>query len=224
MPSGVFGGFVGLVGFSVLAGILVTAMVTPALAVTSVAAKSTIGIFEDLPDYITIGGQAQRNEIYANRGGQPVQIAAVYSQNREDVDWDNVSPFLKDAAVAGEDRRFYEHGGVDLQALLRAATGYVTDTGSTGGSTIAMQLVKNIRIAQSQLLDTKAARDKAYADAIKTTPDRKLEEMKLAIGLEKRYSKKEILLAYLNINGFGGVTYGVRRRRNGTSTASARRM
>ena len=209
MPSGVFGGFVGLVGFSILAGILVTAMVTPALAVTSVAAKNTIGIFENLPDYITIGGQAQRNEIFANRGGQPVQIAAVYSQNREDVAWDNVSPFLKDAAVAGEDRRFYEHGGVDLQALLRAATGYVTDTGSTGGSTIAMQLVKNIRIAQSQLLDTKAARDKAYADAIKTTPDRKLEEMKLAIGLEKRYTKKEILLAYLNINGFGGVTYGV---------------
>jgi membrane peptidoglycan carboxypeptidase len=70
-------------------------------------------------------------------------------------------------------------------------------------------LVKNIRIEQSQLLDTKAARDRAYADAIKTTPDRKLQEMKLAIGLEKRYSKQEILLAYLNINGFGGVTYGV---------------
>ncbi|MCU1525118.1 MAG: hypothetical protein JWO18_2012 [Microbacteriaceae bacterium] len=207
--SGVLGGFIGLVGFSVIAGVLITAMVAPALAVSSVAAKSTIGIFENLPDYITIGGQAQRNEIYANRGGQPVQIASVYSQNRQDVGWTDVSQFLKDAAVAGEDRRYYDHGGVDLQSLVRAATGYVTNTGSTGGSTIAMQLVKNIRIAQSQLLDTKAARDKAYADAIKTSPDRKLEEMKLAIGLEKRYSKQEILLAYLNINGFGGVTYGV---------------
>ncbi|MCU1558190.1 MAG: penicillin-binding protein [Microbacteriaceae bacterium] len=208
-PSGLLGGLIGLVGFSVIAGVLVTAMVTPALAVTSVAAKSTIGVFENLPDYITIGGQAQRNQIYALRGGQPVQIATVYSQNRQDVDWNNVSQFLKDAAVAGEDRRYYDHGGVDLQSLLRAATGYVTNTGTTGGSTIAMQLVKNIRIAQSQLIDDKTTRDKAYADAIQTTPARKLQEMKLAIGLEKRYSKNQILLAYLNINGFGGVTYGV---------------
>ncbi len=207
--SGVLGGFIGLVGFSVIAGVLVTAMVAPALAVSSVGAKSTIGVFQNLPEYITIGGQAQRNEIFANRGGQPVQIATVYSQNRQDVAWNEVSQSLKDAAIAGEDRRFYDHGGVDLQSLLRAATGYVTKSGSTGGSTIAMQLVKNIRIEQSQLLDTKAARDRAYADAIKTTPDRKLQEMKLAIGLEKRYSKQEILLAYLNINGFGGVTYGV---------------
>ncbi|MET4782667.1 transglycosylase domain-containing protein [Glaciihabitans sp. UYNi722] len=207
--SRALGGLVGLVGFSVIAGVLVTAMVAPALAVTSVAAKSTIGVFENLPDYIALGGQAQRNDIYGLRGGQPVPIATVYNQNREDVSWDNVSPFLKDAAVAGEDRRYYTHGGVDLQSLMRAGVGFVTKTGSTGGSTIAMQLVKNIRVAQSQLIDDKVKRDKAYADAIKTSPDRKLEEMKLAIGLEKRYSKKEILLAYLNINGFGGVTYGV---------------
>lgn len=208
-PSGVLGGIVGLVGFSVLAGILVTAMVTPALAVTSSATKGTIGIFENLPDYITIGGQAQRNEIYAQRGGQPVQIATVYDQNRQDVAWADVSPFLKGAAVAGEDRRFYSHGGVDVQSFLRAGLGYVTKTGTTGGSTLAMQLVKNIRISQALALDTQAEQNKAYKEAIKTTPDRKLEEMKLAIGLEKKYTKNEILLAYLNINLFGGVTYGV---------------
>lgn len=208
-PSGVLGGIVGLVGFSVLAGVLVTAMVTPSLAVTSSVTKGTIGIFEDLPDYITIGGQSQRNEIYAKRAGADVQIATVYDQNRQDVAWTDVSQFLKDAAVAGEDRRFYEHGGVDVQSFLRAGVGYVTNTGTTGGSTLAMQLVKNIRISQALSLDTKAEQDKAYKDAIKTTPDRKLEEMKLAIGLEKKYTKNQILLAYLNINLFGGVTYGV---------------
>ncbi|HEY8913254.1 transglycosylase domain-containing protein [Lacisediminihabitans sp.] len=208
-PSGVIGGLIGLVGFSVLAGVLVTAMVTPALAVTSSAAKGAIGLFDNLPDYIQIGGQSQRNEIYALRAGAPVPIATVYDQNRQEVAWDGVSQFVKDAAVAGEDRRFYQHGGVDLQSLLRAGVGFVTKTGTTGGSTLAMQLVKNIRVQQALQEDTPAKIKAAYADAIKASPDRKLAEMKLAIGLEKRYTKNQILLAYLNITGFGGVTYGI---------------
>jgi membrane peptidoglycan carboxypeptidase len=208
-PSGVLGGLIGLVGFSVLAGVLVTAMITPALAVTSTVAKGAIGIFDNLPDYIRIGEQSQRNEIYALRGGAPVQIATVYDQNRQEVAWDGVSQFLKDAAVAGEDRRFYQHGGVDVQSLLRASFGFVTKTGTTGGSTLAMQLVKNIRVQQALQQSTPAKIKAAYADAIKATPDRKLAEMKLAIGLEKRYTKNQVLLGYLNITGFGGVTYGV---------------
>ena len=208
-PASVFGSFIGLIAFSVIAGILVTAALTPALAVTGSAAKGTIGIFEDLPDYITISSQAQRNEIYAKRGGKDVQIATVFNQNRQDVGWDDVSGFIKDAAVAGEDRRFYSHGGIDLQSFARAGMGYLTHTGSTGGSTIAMQLVKNIRISNALQLPTAEARDAAYKVAIQTTPNRKLEEMKLAIGLEKKYSKKTILLAYLNINLFGGITYGI---------------
>jgi membrane peptidoglycan carboxypeptidase len=208
-PSGVIGGLIGLVGFSVLAGVLVTAMVTPALAVTSSAAKGAIGIFDNLPDYIQIGGQSQRNEIFAQRAGAPVPIATVYDQNRQEVAWDGVSQFVKDAAVAGEDRRFYQHGGVDLQSLARASVGFVTKTGTTGGSTLAMQLVKNIRVQQALQESTPEKIKAAYKDAIKATPDRKLAEMKLAIGLEKRYTKNEILLGYLNITGFGGVTYGI---------------
>ncbi|HEY0258864.1 MAG TPA: transglycosylase domain-containing protein, partial [Lacisediminihabitans sp.] len=208
-PTTVLSGIVGFVGFSVLAGVLVTAMIAPVLAVASEATKGSIGIFEGLPDYVKIGGQAQRNDIYANRDGKPVLIASVYDQNREDVAWDQVSQFAKDAAVAGEDRRFYKHGGVDVQSLSRAAIGFVTGTGSSGGSTIAMQLVKNIRVQNALLLDTKEKRDAAYKEAIRTSPDRKIEEMKLAISLEKKYSKNQILLAYLNIDNFGGVTYGI---------------
>ncbi|MEO7123752.1 MAG: transglycosylase domain-containing protein [Lacisediminihabitans sp.] len=211
-PSGVLGGLLGFVGFSVLAGVLVTAMVTPALAVTSVAASNTIGIFENLPDYIQIGEQSQQNQIYAMRAGAPLQIATIYKQNRQEVTWDQVSPFLKNAVVDGEDRRFYHHGGVDLPSVARAAIKNQTDAsaGTSGSSTLDMQLVKNILVQQAvEQGKTQAERDKLIYQATQATIDRKLKEMKLAIGLDKKYTKNEILLGYLNIVGMGSNTYGV---------------
>jgi membrane peptidoglycan carboxypeptidase len=199
----------GMVVASVIAGALVATAVTPIAAVTGVTVRDSIQAFESLPADITLGGHEQRNEIYATRDGQPVRIANVYDQNREDLAWEEVSPFLKDAAVAGEDRRYYEHGGIDPQSLTRAVFGYLTGAGDSGGSTIAMQLVKNIRITESQQLDTEEARDAAYKEAIRKSPARKVEEMRLAISLDKRYTKEEILLAYLNLAGFGRATYGV---------------
>ena len=62
-PSRVLGGVFGLLGFSVLAGVLVTAMVTPALAVTSMTAQGSIDIFENLPDSIKIGEQAAKPDL-----------------------------------------------------------------------------------------------------------------------------------------------------------------
>ena len=120
-PSGVLGGVLGLLGFSVLAGVLVTAMVTPAIAVTSMTAQGSIDIFENLPDSIKIDAPSQQNQIFAMRGGQPEKIATIYKQNRQVVGWDAVSPFLKQGAVDGEDRRFYSHGGVDIPSIARAA-------------------------------------------------------------------------------------------------------
>ncbi len=210
-PSGLFGAILGLVGFSVVAGVLVTVMVTPALAVTSLTAKSSIGVFQNLPDYIKIGDLSQQNQIFAKQGGKDVKIATVYKQNREEVSWDQVSQFLKDAVVAGEDRRFYDHGGVDISSVVRAAVKNTTESanGTSGSSTLDMQLVKNILVQQALSLPTPAAQKAAYAQAIEGTIDRKLKEMKLAIGLDKRYTKKQILLGYLNIVGMGGNTYGV---------------
>ena len=214
-PKGVLSGVLGMFGFSVIAGILVTVMVTPALAVTGVTASNGIGIFDSLPEFIEIGTQPQRNEIYATNGtnpdGSPIyqRIAQVYSQNREEVKWEGVSQFLKDATVAGEDRRFYEHGGVDLQGVIRAALGNVAGSDKSGASTLSMQLVKNIYIQEALQLPNKEDQDKGIAEAQAGTFDRKIKEMKLAIGLEKKYTKDEILLAYLNIAGFGGNNYGI---------------
>jgi len=211
-PTSAIGALFGFVGFSVLAGLLVTIGVTPAIAVAGMTASSSIGVFESIPEYIEIGKLQQRNTLYATQGGQPVPFATLYSENRVELTWDEVSPNLKTAVVAGEDRRFYEHGGVDVTSLVRAAVGSAGagELGASGGgSTLTMQLVRNIRIAQSQQLPTADERDAAYKEATTTTLDRKLEEMKFAIGLEKKYSKDDILLAYLNIAYFGDQTYGV---------------
>lgn len=209
-PLGALSAIAGLLGFSILAGVLVTALVTPALAVTSMTANSSIGVFEALPDYMEIGELSQKNTLYGKRDGQYVPFAEIFKQNREEVAWDQVSPFIKDALVAGEDRRFYEHGGVDLQSIIRAALGNLaSDEIGSGASTLAMQLVKNINIQEAILLPTEKQRNEALGKAQAQTLDRKLKEAKLAIGLEKNYTKNQILLAYLNITGFGGNTYGI---------------
>jgi membrane peptidoglycan carboxypeptidase len=99
---------------------------------------------------------------------------------------------------------------VDLNSVLRAALGNVVSGDiQSGASTLTMQLVKNTYIQRSQFLPTAEERRTAYESAIATSFDRKLNEMKLAIGLEKQFDKEEILEAYLNITGFGGNTYGV---------------
>ncbi|PCN49200.1 hypothetical protein Csp2054_03180 [Curtobacterium sp. 'Ferrero'] len=210
-PVSAVGAFVGFVGFSVLAGLLVTIGVTPAIAVAGVTTTSTIGVFESLPEYIEIGDLPQRNELYAYQGGKSVHFATVYDQNREELKFDQISDNLKNAAIDGEDKRFYEHGGVDMTSLVRAGVGSLAGGlgESGGGSTLTMQLVRNIKMQQALELPTEQERLKAYNAATETSIPRKLEEMKLAIGLAKKYSKKEILTGYLNIAYFGDQTYGV---------------
>jgi membrane peptidoglycan carboxypeptidase len=214
--------FGGLAIASVLAGVLVATSITPLVAVAGVGVRDSITTFESLPADIAITGTSQRNQIFGTRDGQAVKIADIYDQNREVLPWDDVSPLLKQAAIAAEDNRYYEHGGIDPQSLARAAFGYVTKSGDSGGSTITMQLVKNIRINESQQLPTQEERDAAYKEAIRTTPARKIEEMRLAMELEKKYTKDEILLAYLNVAAFGRATYGVEAASERYYSASAK--
>ena len=213
-PKGLFQALATITGFGALAGVMVTAMISPALAVTSVGANSAIGVFDALPEFIELGEQAQKNTLWATRSSDPadgyVAFAEVYWQDREEIRLSQMSPYLAMAAIAGEDRRFYDHTGVDVNSVVRAALGNVFSGGiESGASTLTMQLVKNTYIQRSQYLPTEEERQEAYATAIATSFERKLNEMKLAIGLEKRFTKDEILEAYLNITGFGGNTYGV---------------
>jgi len=212
---------VGFVALSGLAGVLAAAAVTPAVALTGSAADSTISVFDGLPEYIKVEPLAQASTMYALSNGQQVPIATFYSQNRIEVGWDAISQNLKDAAVATEDPRFYEHGGVDVSGTLRGAVLTALHKSVQGGSSITQQYVKNILVqrCENKQPDTTAAAavqkkqlaiyEACYNDATKVDPSRKLKEMRYAIGLEKEYSKNDILQSYLNIALFGGRVYGV---------------
>jgi membrane peptidoglycan carboxypeptidase len=209
------------VALSGLAGVHAAAAVTPAVALTGSAADSTISVFDGLPEYIKVEPLAQASTMYALSNGQQVPIASFYSQNRIEVGWDAISQNLKDAAIATEDPRFYEHGGVDVSGTLRGAVLTALHKSVQGGSSITQQYVKNILVqrCESKQPDTTATAavqkkqlavyEACYNDATKVDPSRKLKEMRYAIGLEKEYSKNEILQSYLNISLFGGRVYGV---------------
>ncbi len=129
--------------------------VTPAIATAGIAASGTIGMFENLPGYLEIGELSEKSNIYATRSdGSVALLASFYDQNRVEVGWDAISQYVKDAAVAGEDPRFYEHGGIDLQGTVRAAVTTATGRETQGGSSIAQQYVKNVRVQECERMAT----------------------------------------------------------------------
>jgi penicillin-binding protein 1A len=104
----------------------------------------------------------------------------------------DLPPYLPKAFIAIEDRRFYSHYGVDPLGILRAAVTNVLHRGvSQGGSTLTQQLAKNLFLTQERTLQ------------------RKLQEAELALWLERKHSKAEILELYLNRVYFGSGAYGV---------------
>lgn len=104
----------------------------------------------------------------------------------------DLPPYLPKAFIAIEDRRFYSHYGIDPVGILRAAVANVLHRGvSQGGSTLTQQLAKNLFLTQERTLQ------------------RKLQEAELALWLERKHSKAEILELYLNRVYFGSGAYGV---------------
>jgi membrane peptidoglycan carboxypeptidase len=218
---GVLGGLTGFIALSVVAGVLATAAVTPAVAVVGTATDDTIGAFDGLPDYIAVTALPQASTLYATQGGQEVAIASFYQQNRVEVGWNDIAQSAKDAAVGTEDPGFYSHGGVDVTGTIRGAILTALHKSVQGGSSITQQYVKNILVERCESMDvnpsaTKKVYDQEYKafeacyhSATSITPLRKLREMRYAIGLEQRYTKNQILEAYLNIAPFGGQVYGI---------------
>ncbi|TFB90629.1 PASTA domain-containing protein [Cryobacterium algoricola] len=195
---------------SAVAGVLVAAAVTPALGLSGLAATNAINVFENLPDYLKIDQLSQKSNIYATRSdGSEALLASFYDQNRVEVGSDAINQFVKDAATSAEDPRFYEHGGIDLQGTLTGIVTTVATGDVRGGSSITQQYVKNVLVQKCEVLTDEVKKSDCYDAAIAKSPDRKLKEMRLAIGVEKKYGKDDILRSYLNITGFGGTVYGI---------------
>jgi membrane peptidoglycan carboxypeptidase len=131
-------------------------------------------------------------------------IAWLYSQRRFEVPGDQIANTMKLAIVSIEDKRFAEHNGVDWQGTLTGLSGYLSGNLDTrGGSTIEQQYVKNY-----QLLVI-AQTDAEKRAAIETTPARKLREIRMALTLDKTFTKPEILTRYLNLVSFGNGAFGI---------------
>lgn len=131
-------------------------------------------------------------------------IAWLYSQRRFEVPSEQIANTMKLAIVSIEDKRFAEHNGVDWQGTLTGLAGYLRgDADTRGGSTLEQQYVKNY-----QLLVV-AQTDAEKRAAIETTPARKLREIRMALTLDKTFTKPEILTRYLNLVSFGNGAFGI---------------
>jgi penicillin-binding protein 1A len=173
-----------------LVALLALVALLVALAVGAGAGAFAFGSSCDLDSLrqVRIG---QNSFVYAADGSL---LGAIPSErNRQPVPLRRVSPWLVKATVAIEDRRFYEHGGLDIEGIARALWENVKAFQVVqGGSTITQQLVRNL-----------------YPVSRERTVERKLEEACLAIKLNRAWSKERILSTYLNQVYYGNLAYGV---------------
>jgi membrane peptidoglycan carboxypeptidase len=200
------------VSMSGLGGVLAAGLVMPAVATTSVVTDTSVRLFDDLPSELDQVQLSEKSTIYAADG---TLLATFFRENRIVVPLSEISPMMQHAVIAVEDHRFYEHGGIDPTGLLRAIVQNATDAEGEvqGGSTLTQQYVKNMLIQAALESDDPLERAQAI-EAARTAEGtagyaRKLAEAKMAIALEQRLSKDEILERYLNIAQFGKSVYGV---------------
>lgn len=186
-------------------GVVVSLMAMPAVFGTNNAAKALAPSLTVEGIDFDVTSLPQKSTLYASDG--KTVIASFYAQNREVVPIKNISVYMQRAVVAREDRRFFEHAGVDVQGVLRAfVQTYVAQGDTQGGSSLTQQYVKNVLMVKAREDDDPIAEYHASEDTVA----RKLREMLIAVQMEKKYSKYEILQGYLNIAQFGsGSLYGV---------------
>lgn len=192
---------VSLVLCGILAGVVIAAAAFPAVGVSGLTAKSASDSFSDLPAEIKIPPVPQVSTLYASDG--KTVITSFYDENRKNIELADVAPVMRQAIVAAEDNRFYEHRGVDARGIVRAFVRNQTNGAVTqGASTLTQQYVRSI-------LRYGATNAEELRIATEDTAGRKLREMRYAIALEKELSKDQILQNYLNITYFGNQGYGV---------------
>jgi len=203
-----------LLSFGAVAGIgglLAAGLVLPAVATTSAVTDTTVKIFDELPDELTQVPLSEKSTILAADG---TVLATFYDENRIVVPLSEISIDMIHAVIDIEDKRFFDHGGVDLRGMLRALVSNATDDSSNqGASTLTQQYVKNSLVQAATKITDPVEKAQAINAATASNDlegwTRKLKEAKLAIALEQTMSKEEILQGYLNIASFGANVYGV---------------
>jgi penicillin-binding protein len=197
--------FLTYITLCVAGGIAASIMFVPGvMSVNSVVKTVVPSLRVDGIDF-DVTALPQKSRLYASDG--KTIIATFYAQNRTVVPLRRISQYMQRAMVAREDRRFFEHSGVDMQGVIRAfVQTFVKKGDMQGGSSLTQQYVKNVLMIKARENNDPLAEYHASEGTIA----RKLREMLIAIQMEKKYSKLEILQGYLNIAQFGSNNiYGV---------------
>jgi membrane peptidoglycan carboxypeptidase len=190
-----------LVRAGLIAGVVVAAAAYPIAAVGGLSAKAGANAVEALPSDLIIPPLAQTTYVYADDG--KTLLTEFYQEDRTYEPLSKMSPYIQEAIVASEDSRFYQNDGVDIRGVARAfVANDQAGAVSQGASTLTMQYVRNA-------LRDGADTPEAALEATEQTDARKVREMKLALDLEKRLSKSQILEGYLNVAYFGHEAYGI---------------
>ena len=146
-------------------------------------------------------------------------LATFHLENRIFVDYNEISPYMVQAAVATEDVRFYEHSGIDFRSLFRVAVKTILkgDASQGGGSTITQQLSKilyteNLRAMNAEKPEGQdgARKKRGKVGRMVNLVKIKMIEWVTAVRLERRYTKDEIMMLYMNKLDFGNSAYGIR--------------
>lgn len=157
---------------------------------------TALGLFGHIPstDEIKQLESANATEIYTGDG---VLIGKYYVENRTTIELDSISPYLITALLAIEDKRFFEHSGIDLRSWMRVFKGLATQSQLGGGSTLSQQLAKNL-----------FPRKNYWIPGVSLFIN-KVKENLISMKLENIHNKEELLIMYLNTVPFGGNRFGI---------------
>ncbi|MGJ9412807.1 transglycosylase domain-containing protein [Aeromicrobium sp. CF4.19] len=180
-------------------GVLAAVAVVPGTAFVAATASDVSRDAVELPLDLAEQPNPQTTRLLATDGSL---LAYFYQENRQDVPLEDISDNVKDALISIEDNRFYEHGALDLEGTMRALVNNAAAGQTQGGSTLTQQLVKLTLVQQ-------ATTEEQMRAATETSVARKIRELKLAINVEEKLTKDEILERYLNIAYFGDGAYGI---------------
>jgi membrane peptidoglycan carboxypeptidase len=188
---------------SILAGVLVAGLFIPFAGMAGVTSNAAAAELKSLPAELATPAPATRSKVLMGNGKT---LAYFYDENRIPVKLKNIAPIMRQAQIAIEDHRYYEHGALDFKGTMRALVRNSTDGGITqGGSSLTQQYVKMVQVEACQAKGD----SQCVKDAQAPTLQRKVRELRYAIAMEKKFTKDEILERYLNIAYYGAGAYGV---------------
>ena len=174
-----------------LAALFITVALLGILSGVMFAYAGDLPLISGLDDY----APSAITRVYASNGETLAEFA---TERRLVISYDEISPYLRNAIVSAEDKGFNSHFGLSITAMLaRVSSDILRRRFVAGGSTLTMQLARGL-----------FAEEVGFTLGDKS-PERKIKEILVAIQIEKRYTKREILTFYCNQNFFGHGTYGV---------------